>query len=197
MIEHISEQDLLLAFDGELPPDRNEAVLAHTVDCAACGEKWAGLARLSEQVATLECPEIAMQPQATAVATLLSRMDKARTPGKTYWMPHSLAVANTLVAVAIAITCIVLLPSLRRTMYPAAHQAATYDLEQAVPAGYVSLPFGDPALPLDDAEVLPVQLSAEDLALMGVDVGEAPQEVVQAEVLIGMDGWPRAIRIVE
>lgn len=197
MIEHISEQELLLAFDGELPPERNEAVLAHTVDCRVCEAKWAGLSHWSEQVTVLEGQGVRLRPTEAAAAALVARID-ARTEKKTtYWMPHSLAVANTLVAVAIAITCIVLLPSLRRTLYPAAHPAATYDVEQAVPAGYVSLPFADPALPLDDAQVLPVQLSGEDLALMGVDVGESPQDVVQAEVLIGMDGWPRAIRIIE
>jgi hypothetical protein len=69
-----------------------------------------------------------------------------------------------------------------------------------VPPGYVSLPFADPALPLDDAEVLPVELSPEDLELMGLasdDAGDAPQGDVKAEILIGIDGWPRAIRFVE
>ena len=73
----------------------------------------------------------------------------------------------------------------------------TYDLEPAIPAGYVSLPFADPALPLDDATVLPVQLSPDDLEMMGLDAADASPDGVEAEILIGMDGWPRAIRIVE
>jgi hypothetical protein len=197
MIEHVSENDLLLAFDGELPVDRIAAVRAHTLDCAACTEKWAILEHLSREVAALHGPDVELAPRETAVAALLSRIDMAGAPRKTHWTSRSFAVANTLVAIAAAITCIVLLPGLRVSSRSASHPAAVYDLEQAVPPGYVSLPFADPALPLDDAEVLPVQLSAEDLELMGVDAGDAPREGVQAEILIGMDGWPRAIRIIE
>jgi hypothetical protein len=205
MIEHVSEQDLLLAFDGELSPDRDAAVRAHTRDCAACEERWASLAHLSQQVVALQCPDVTFVPRETAVAALLSRIDKAATPRKTHWTSRSFAVANTLVAIAAAITCIVLLPSLRVASHNPARASAIYDLEQSVPPGYMSLPFADPALPLDDAEVLPVELSAEDLELMGVDAGvdgrvdanAAAGDGVRAEILIGMDGWPRAIRIVE
>ena len=134
------------------------------------------------------------------------KRNRKRKQNRPHWTSRSLAVANTLAAVAVAITCIVLLPSLHRApgthaSPAAAHPATVYDLEQAVPAGYVSLPFADPALPLDDAEVLPVELSAEDLELMGLSSndgeGDASQDGVQAEILIGIDGWPRAIRIVQ
>ncbi len=81
--------------------------------------------------------------------------------------------ANALAAVAVAITCLVLLPSLRMRNHAAPHPAAIYDFDQAVPPGYVSLPFADPALPLDDATVLPVELTAEDLELMGIDPADA------------------------
>jgi hypothetical protein len=198
--EHISEKDLLLAFDGELPSDRNEAVRAHTRECRECEARWESLANLSQNVMTL-CPNVTLQPQETAVATLMSRLDKAGAPKKTYWMSHSLAFANALVAVAVAITCIVVFPSLRVVSHTVSHTPVAYETDQSVPPGYVSLPFADPALPLDDAAVVPVQLSAEDLELMGFDAVDAanaaPQGGVQAEILIGMDGWPRAIRFVE
>ena len=166
MTEHVSEQDLLLAFDGELPPDREEAVRTHTRCCAACEEKWMRLGHLSQQVAALQCPDVKFQPREAALAALQSRLDSVPAR-KSFWTSHSLAFANTLAAVAVAITCIVLLPSLRVTKTVVAHPPVAYDLEQAVPPGYTSLPFADPALPLDDAEVLPVELSAEDLAIDG------------------------------
>jgi hypothetical protein len=203
MLEHVSENDLLLAFDGELSPVCNEAVRLHTQTCALCREKWekwAGLKDLGEQVAGLQCLEVTFQPEEQAVAALWSRMNHAATPKKTHWATRSLVFANTLVAVAVAITCIVLFPVRAGRMVPArtaVHTPVVYDLEQAVPPGYVSLPFGDPALPLDDATVLPVDLSAEDLEMMGFDANETPPDGVRAELLIGMDGWPRAIRIVE
>jgi hypothetical protein len=201
MSEHISEQDLLMAIDGELTSDRQDAVTAHAAVCAACEETRTRLEQLSHDVAALHRPAVAFRPEESAVAGLLSRIAAAGAPRKTHWTSRPLVYANTLVALAAAITCILLLPSLHvgntsHASHPA-HAAAVYDLDQPMPPGYVSLPYGDPSLPLDDAEVLPVDLSADDLELMGVDAGDEPVDGVKAEILIGMDGWPRAIRIVE
>jgi hypothetical protein len=206
MSEHVSETDLLLAYDGELSPDRDEAVRHHRRVCGACEEKWVRLAGLSQEVAMLQCPQVAFRPEETAVAALLSRIDhvhreKGRLESRTSLASRWLVWGNTLAAVAVAITCIIWLPSLRVRDHAAAHLPAIYDFDQAVPAGYVSLPFADPALPLDDSTVLPVELTAEDLELMGIDAADytnaAPRDGVHAEILLGMDGWPRAIRIVE
>jgi len=102
MIEHVSENDLLLALDGELPQDRKDAVQAHTRSCAACEEKWASLAYVSEQVTALR-PEVALQSEQAAVASLISRLNAAPGPRRIHWTSRSLAVANTLVAVAVAL----------------------------------------------------------------------------------------------
>ena len=210
MSEHVSEEDLLLAFDGELSPERDEAVRGHRRVCDVCEEKWAQLAGLSQEVAMVQCPQVEFRSEETALAALLARMDPTcgekvrgekfrakKTPRRT---SRWLVWANSLAAVAAAITCMVFLPSLRVRNHATVHPAAIYDFDQAVPPGYVSLPFADPALPLDDATVLPVELTAEDLELMGIDPADpdaAPRDGVQAEILLGMDGWPRAIRIVE
>src|SRR5580704_16506346 len=110
MTEHVSEKDLLLAFDGELPADRKEAVIAHTRDCAVCEEKWATLAHLSREVAAMPHPVVPFQPQETAEAMLMARLNRD-IPRKAHWTSRSLVFANTLVAVAVAITCIVVFPS--------------------------------------------------------------------------------------
>jgi hypothetical protein len=62
----------------------------------------------------------------------------------------------------------------------------------------VELPYSDRALPLGDAMVVRVELPIEELRLTGlaVDAGR-PGTVVQADVLLGIDGLPRAIRLVE
>jgi hypothetical protein len=206
MIEHVSQQDLLLAYDGELSPDRQEAVHAHAHSCPQCREQWLNLAELSQGVVAVQCPKVRFRPDEAAVEALLSKLDSQPVRTRTFWTGRSLAMANTLAAVAVAITCIVLAPSLNRRsvvhVASAGIQAPlTDDMESAVPPGYVSLPYADPALPLDDSEVLPVELSAEDLELMGLGSSDATADAtpdrVQAEILIGMDGWPRAIRIVQ
>ncbi len=199
MFEHVSEAELLLAFDGELPAERDAIVRSHRSSCRECEEKWVRLAGLSNGIAAVQCPPIEFRPEETAVARLVARIDHARRkesrPEKiTLLGSRWFAWANTLAAVAVAVTCIVWLPSHRAKDHPLAHPAAAYDFDQAVPVGYLSLPYADPALPLDDTTVLPVELTAEDLELMGV---EANGDGARAEILLGMDGWPRAIRIVE
>jgi len=197
MSEHISDSDLLLAFDGELTAERNKAVLGHTRNCAVCQRNWTRLKSLSEQVVEMRHVDVTLEPQEVAAAKLMARLNHTGASKKTHWTTRSLVFANSLVAVAVAITCMVLWPSMRVAKHVAVGSPVAYDLEQPVPPGYVSLPFADPTLPLDDAEVLPVNLSAEDLELMGFDANDTPQGGVKAELLIGMDGWPRAIRIIE
>jgi hypothetical protein len=207
MSEHISDSDLLLAFDGELPRDRDETVQAHARTCAQCGKKWRRLEQLSGNLAALS-PDVRLQPQDEAVTALVACFDgNAPARNRPVKRPASryLVFANALGAVAAAVICVIMWPSLQGskpgTNHAVVHPDAVYDFEQAVPAGYVSLPFADPALPLDDATILPVEMSAEDLEMMGLDSGETLptglQTAVKAEILIGMDGWPRAIRIVE
>jgi hypothetical protein len=162
------------------------------------------LSDVSGEVAALQCPQVKFRGQETAVAALVGRLDpispEKASREKANW--SRLVWANTLAAVAVAVTCIVFLPALHSRHPAAAHLAAhinaTYDFDESVPAGYVSLPYGDPSLPLEDATVLPVELSAEDLELMGME-GDATggREHVKAEILLGMDGWPRAIRIID
>jgi hypothetical protein len=201
MSEHVSETDLLLAFDGELSPDRDEVVRDHRHACAVCEEKWALLAGLSQDVAMLQCPQVEFRPEETAVAALVSRIDHVRREKRAPLPSRWLVWGNTLAAVAVAATCLVCFPALRSRDRAVAHPPVVYDFDQAVPAGYVSLPFADPALPLDDATVLPVELTAEDLELMGIDAPDdnsaGTRDGVKAEILLGVDGWPRAIRIVE
>src|SRR5580700_6319716 len=140
MTEHISEADLLLAFDGELPPEREEAVLEHQSVCAACAEKFARLAFLSQEVAMVQCPPVAFRPEEIAVAALLSRIDHVRAEKKINIGSRWLVWANSRAAVAAAITCIFWLSAVRGRDHAVGHPAAVYDFDQAVPAGYVSLP---------------------------------------------------------
>jgi hypothetical protein len=63
---------------------------------------------------------------------------------------------------------------------------------------FFALPFSDAALPLSDATVVRVQLPIEELRLTGLAVeGEPTGVVIQADVLLGIDGLPRGIRLVQ
>jgi hypothetical protein len=64
--------------------------------------------------------------------------------------------------------------------------------------GFFALPFSDDALPLRDATVVRVQLPIEELRLTGLAVeGADTGATIQADVLLGIDGLPRGIRLVQ
>ena len=62
---------------------------------------------------------------------------------------------------------------------------------------FIALPFSDSALPLGDATVVRVQMAVEQLQSTGLPMLDArPGTSVEADVLVGIDGLPRGIRLV-
>jgi hypothetical protein len=62
---------------------------------------------------------------------------------------------------------------------------------------FFELPFSDASLPLEEATVVRVKLPAESLRAAGVPVEEEnANTMLQADLLLGMDGLPRGIRLV-
>jgi hypothetical protein len=62
----------------------------------------------------------------------------------------------------------------------------------------VLLPFAGGIEPEDAGMVVRVQLTPASLAELGYPMAEASDEdLVRADVLVGEDGWPRAVRLVQ
>lgn len=191
--DHISETEILKALDGELPADRAETVHEHAAQCDACRSKWVRFANLSGQIAEMERAESAHSARQAAVAALLAGIAKAQRGLRIRRMVmRTVSVA----AAAILVAAVMLRPGPGPATPAASTGQRAVLTNQALPDGYLSLPFADPDLPLDEASVLPVEVSREDLRLIGVQV-DGVAERVQAEVVLGLDGWPRAIRIME
>jgi hypothetical protein len=63
---------------------------------------------------------------------------------------------------------------------------------------FVPVPFTDGIGPEDPGMVVRVQLTRASLAELGYPVAEAPDEdLIRADVLVGEDGWPRGVRLVQ
>lgn len=84
------------------------------------------------------------------------------------------------------------------------HTARTPKIKKPLPVAqqneanqYTELPFSNAALPLDQATVVRVTLPAAALRQAGVPVNEDnANAMLQADVVLGMDGLPRGIRLV-
>ncbi len=74
---------------------------------------------------------------------------------------------------------------------------------EAADVGFVQLPYAEDLRPEETTEIMRVQLPRDSLAVLGLPVSgeqmivERPGDSVDADVLIGMDGTARAIRLLE
>jgi hypothetical protein len=74
----------------------------------------------------------------------------------------------------------------------------TNDSYAAATAGFVSLPYAESGVPMEDAIIVRLRLRASELGRLGVPVGvPATNGSISADLLVGQDGVARAVRLVE
>lgn len=70
--------------------------------------------------------------------------------------------------------------------------------EAFVPSEFVPVPFTAGIAPDDPGMVVRVQLTRASLSELGYPIADAPDEdLIPADVLVGEDGWPRAVKLVQ
>lgn len=62
---------------------------------------------------------------------------------------------------------------------------------------FVPLPYGETFSPDDSGVVVRVSMTRDALESLGYPVDEGGEDVVQADLVVGEDGWPRAVRLVQ
>jgi len=204
-IEHPGDAQLILAMDGELECEEAALVTEHLTGCESCRVRWDQFGGVSRQI--VEChkalesarlraplPVIALRKRivhgagfiaaAAALALVTLYLTRAEKPAP---VTHR---AEVHLQPTVAVNK---LPPVRKRPRRRSARLVAADM-----SNIVELPFSDSALPLTDATVVRVELPIEELRLTGlmVDGGRAGT-VVQADVLMGIDGLPRAIRLVE
>ena len=179
--EHPSDAVLILALDGELATGEERELRRHVRDCPACAARQLEFARLSERLAAYH-----------------------RTPAsRWHW-----AAAGAFATAAAALALMMVQPEwtvapapVARIVEPApAPKAAEPPVRRKALESYtsfVSLPFSNDTLPLENAPIVRVELPVESLRLAAIKVEEnLAGRKVTADLLLGMDGLPRAIRFV-
>ncbi len=80
----------------------------------------------------------------------------------------------------------------------AANLNAPASTDDAATGDFVSVPYTEEIGPDDEAMVVRVQMTRESLAQLGFPVdGVHGSDWVRADVLVGQDGWPRGVRLVQ
>ena len=216
---HPAEALLVLALDDELIRSEQLAVTRHVKVCSECCAKWEELEQISQRMAAyhMEVLQARVPAMSAGAASKLAGIGR-----KTHRRTRRWVQVAAVIAVAAGVTLLLRvdppapahrelaqsspapLPTVTALRTPAlphrvrSPKRARLVAVQEDPMVFVALPFSDRALPLNDATVVRVELPAEQLQLTGLTiVGNHTGSIVQADVLMGIDGLPRAIRLVE
>jgi hypothetical protein len=87
-----------------------------------------------------------------------------------------------------------------KTSVPAAQATAADDSisEPYVASDFVPVPYTGAIVADDPGMVVRVQLTRASLAQLGYPVAETPDEdLILADVLVGEDGWPRGVKLIQ
>jgi hypothetical protein len=72
------------------------------------------------------------------------------------------------------------------------------DGEMYAASDFVPVPYAGNVTPDDPGMVVRVQLTRASLAQLGYPVAETPdEELISADVLVGEDGWPRGVKLIQ
>jgi hypothetical protein len=206
-----------------LDPAASAAARAHARICPECAD-WLAEAELAAkglEVAAAESRLLRPSPEIETelLAALRQEKESARRAGARVWQRWLTALGLAAAAAAASFTVVVLVHRVPRVAAPAGHATsslraarveagaqlrpvATTASPSALPAaelgsGFVPVPYAGGFMQGDAAVIVRVQLRRGDLAELGYPVdASAAGDLVRADLLVGEDGWPYAVRIV-
>jgi anti-sigma factor RsiW len=205
---HLSEDLIARIVDNELTPTERLFAERHLAICTACRQRRREWADVAEQVQDLVLDQEPVVP-ANARQRLLSALAK-RTPGATVSIPQEAPAWwkwGAVAAAAASLAFLLSLPPVRTHMsellnagnsvQTAAAGASQSGTEDAEP-DFIPLPYSGVALAEGEEEIVRVQLPVSELANQGIipPGAYAENSWVDADLLLGLDGQPQGIRLV-
>ena len=167
-----------------------EALAAHLAACPACSARWDREADLTRGFVDARSAVAGLRSSDAARARLLARFEARRAAPRWTW----LAVAATLV-LALA------LGFWKHPLPPRAPAAPPVEIASAEDVladnDFVPVPYAAPLAQGELVEVVRVDLSPAALARMGFLTQAGYSGDVTADLVVGEDGLPRAVRVPE
>jgi hypothetical protein len=212
---HLSEDLIARTVDDELTAAERLFAERHLAVCVVCRQKRREWAELAESVQDLVLEHEPVVPAGARQRLLdaLEQRQPAGTPRVDTQVPRREAPAwwrpGALAALAASLAFVFSLPPVRTRLSelgnPAGHNAravansandqqATDDLG----GNFIPLPYSGLALAEGDEEIVRVQMPASALADEGIipPGAYAENSLVDADLLLGLDGQPQGIRLV-
>jgi len=197
--------------------DITPAQAAHLAECAACAAEWAphralaaGLRSLAEEWRKVEAPP-RVEAGLAAAFRAHAGFTAGHSPARSWWTPvfaWAAAMAGTIALATVLMRGYQPAPagpgrvaSPRHTVQSPVEMAVldadSDDDTSALGEGFVRLPNAPRIEPNDDYNVVRVELPGSAMIDAGIALGEdQAAETVLADVALGPDGTPRAVRLV-
>jgi hypothetical protein len=186
-----------LARGADLPADVRGWAAAHAAGCPACGRRLEDERVLSAALRGLATDDEAAQAPAWIEARLRGALHQAqpspapaapRRPRESWGWALAAAIAASLSAAALV---------WRREPSPPPTPEWARDAVEGEDEAFLPVTFDDALSGLDAVQVVRMRLPRSAIGRMGLPLSNDPgQGPVEADVLVGQDGLPRAIRLV-
>jgi anti-sigma factor RsiW len=206
---HLSEDLIARAVDNELTPTERLFAEGHLAKCTACRQKrseWAEIAEQVQDVVLEQQPVVPANARQRLLTALGERqpehIEPTRKEAPSWWKWGGVAAAAASLAVAVS------LPSVRTPLSELwnpgpAKEAAAAQIANQPGVGdperrFIPLPYSGVALAEGEEEVVRVQMPVSALANAGIipQGAYADNSWVDADLLLGLDGQPQGIRLV-
>lgn len=159
--------------------------------CPQCEQRWEDERSLSIQFRALRGAAARRQSE-TRRDQLMCEFDLAHqsvVPASLKWLLSAAAVLLLTIAIGFG---------WRNSRRPVAIAASMEAVEElADDNGFVAIPYAPPLATGEFVRVVRTELQPIALAHMGIYVDAADSSEIPAEVLLGEDGFPRAVRVIE
>jgi hypothetical protein len=191
-----------LARHGDKP---GAALRAHLASCEACEARWQAELALAEQFRSMRVMAMANSAAsqtrrdiraAGLMKTMVQRTEPLAMPARVL-SPRWMLSAAAAVLLAVGIGYFV---GARHSAAPLDSGSPVYEanLQANLDDDFVDVPFALPPVPGEVVRIVHSNLNAEELATMGINLDIDPDsDSVGADVMIGEDGFPRAVRLTD
>jgi hypothetical protein len=188
---------------------------AHLSVCLACTERWDAESQLSEQLGIVRAQTAGLRSPEMRRESLVRDFARAR---NLYRMPRRKRVQSWVWGLSAAAALLLAgfvghetgLRSRRAVSHGirangAAEQTAIYETSLSLSKDasalssddFIAIPYTPPLAPGEIVRMVHTDLSPDELASMGVAVDPSWANDLQADMVVGEDGLPRAVRITE
>jgi hypothetical protein len=172
------------------------ALAMHLAECPHCTERWEAERELSQGLRGVRSAAVGLRSAPDARARLMAEFDAQRRRSRLH---------RGFVWAMASITILLLVGAVKQARWPGrglAPRTVQLEADRAgeelmADSGFMPVPYAVPLAPGEYVEVVERDLTPAALARMGFVIHTASNSEVTAELMVGEDGLPRAVRVPE